>query len=81
MYGVRSISVAGFRSIRDLNFFTLDRLNVLIGANGAGKSNFLELFSFLRKVCEQRLQTYVQSHGGPDAIVHLGGDISEKLHV
>ncbi|MCY4040481.1 MAG: AAA family ATPase [Gammaproteobacteria bacterium] len=38
------ITIRGFKSIRSLEDFELRNLNVLIGANGAGKSNFIEFF-------------------------------------
>ena len=34
------ISIKGFKSIKELAGFELGNLNVLIGGNGAGKSNF-----------------------------------------
>jgi len=41
MAGVSKLTIAGFKSIRELRDFELRNLNVLIGANGAGKSNFI----------------------------------------
>lgn len=41
MAQLRSLTVRGFKSIRELEDFELRGLNVLIGANGAGKSNFI----------------------------------------
>lgn len=37
---IRDITIEGFKSIRSLQAFELRPLNILIGANGAGKSNF-----------------------------------------
>ena len=38
---LESISLSGYKSIRELNEFPMSHgLNVLIGANGAGKTNF-----------------------------------------
>ena len=67
MSKVSSLSVEGFKSIRELKDFKLNNLNVLIGANGAGKSNFINLFRLLNEIYEQRLQLYVQKQGGPDS--------------
>ena len=39
---IDKITLRGFKSIRDLEDFPLKNLNILIGANGAGKSNFTE---------------------------------------
>jgi len=54
----------GFKSIRALEDFDLRALNVLIGANGAGKSNFIGVFRMLAELAEQRLQLYVREQDG-----------------
>lgn len=66
------MTVRGFKSIRDLEDFKLERLNVLIGANGAGKSNFISFFRMLADMMEGHLQRYVQSEDGPDAVLFGG---------
>ncbi len=78
---VHSMSVTGYKSIRSLHDFKLNNLNVLIGGNGAGKSNFISLFKFLNQIYEQNLQVYSQVQGGPDALLHFGRHITEELHV
>lgn len=80
MSNVRSLSITGYKSIRDLRDFKLNELNVLIGANGAGKSNFINLFRLLNKMYEQELQTYVQTQGGPDSLLHFGRARTDTLH-
>ena len=47
MPNLDSITVRGFKSIRNLEAFELQNLNVIVGANGAGKSNFIELFRII----------------------------------
>ena len=80
MSSVRSLSISGYKSIRELRNFELRSLNVLIGANGAGKSNFINLFRMLAEMYEQGLQVYVQTQGGPDSLLHFGRNTTEKLH-
>jgi len=80
MSSVKSLTITGYKSIRELRNFPLTNLNVLIGANGAGKSNFIGLFRLLNEMYEQQLQVYVQTQGGPDALLHFGRNTSEKLH-
>lgn len=80
MSSVRSLTVTGYKSIHDLRNFELRGLNVLIGANGAGKSNFIGLFRLLNEMYEQRLQVFVQTQGGPDAMLHFGRQATERLH-
>jgi predicted ATPase len=79
MSAVSSLSIVGYKSIRELRDFKLNNLNVLIGANGAGKSNLIGLFRFLNQICEQQLQLYVQKQGGPDALLHFGRETTDAL--
>lgn len=80
MSSVHSLTITGYKSIRELKNFALKDLNVLIGANGAGKSNFINLFRLLNEMYEKQLQIYVQKQGGPDAILHFGRGTTERLH-
>jgi predicted ATPase len=66
------LSVRGFKSIRELKDFELSNLNVLIGANGAGKSNFISLFRMFAEMLAGRLQRFVVMDGGPDALLFCG---------
>lgn len=76
------LSVQGFKSIRELHDFELAKgLNVLIGANGAGKSNFIGLFSMLADMIAGRLQLYVRSENGPDALLFGGRKRSRGIDV
>jgi len=61
-----TLTLRGFRSIKSLEKLELGQLNVLIGANGAGKSNFVGFFRLLRAMVEQRLQAYVTKNGPAD---------------
>ena len=49
---IDTITLQGFKSIRSLEDFKLGTVNVLIGANGSGKSNFVSFFSLLREMVE-----------------------------
>jgi len=76
---IKKLTIEGFKSIRKLEDFELRPLNVLIGANGAGKSNFVEFFRLLRELVEQRLQVAIATAGGPDACLYLGQRITRRL--
>lgn len=79
MAELTSLTVAGYKSIRKLNDFKLNNLNVLIGANGAGKSNFISLFRLLNEMYAQNLQVYVPTQGGPDALLHFGRAFTKQI--
>lgn len=44
MSTIDHVTVCGYKTLRELRNFHLNRINVLIGGNGAGKSNFLDFF-------------------------------------
>ncbi|RKE25730.1 putative ATPase [Paraburkholderia sp. BL23I1N1] len=81
MAGVTKLTIAGFKSIRELRDFELRNLNVLIGANGAGKSNFIGLFRMLAEMYEGRFQLYVQQQGGPDALLHFSRKTTDEISI
>ncbi|MDF5715309.1 MAG: hypothetical protein PUP93_15865 [Rhizonema sp. NSF051] len=51
----------------------------MIGANGAGKSNFLGFFRMIQQLLEQNLQVFVSRQGSPDALLHFGRKTTEQL--
>ena len=75
-----SIHVKGFRSIASLDL-PLRPLNILIGPNGVGKSNFIELFGLVRQVMTGQLQLYTRQRGGANRILHYGRKRTDKLEV
>jgi len=72
--------IKGYKSIAECDI-QLGRLNVLIGANGAGKSNFIGLFRLINRILDGKLQISVGQAGGPDALLHFGRKKTEKLHL
>lgn len=68
MAQLKRVTVRGFKSIRALEDFELHSLNVLIGGNRVGKSNFISLFRMMAELVERRLQLYVQEQDGPEAL-------------
>jgi predicted ATPase len=68
MARLTKLTVRGFKSIKSLEGFELRNLNVLIGANGAGKSNFIGLFKMLAAMRRKNFQFFVAKQGGPDAL-------------
>lgn len=75
------ISIAGFKSIAKIDRLMLAPINILIGANGSGKSNFIGVFSFLREVRDGKLQRYVGIAGGAERILHFGSRHTWRLDI
>lgn len=67
---IKTVTLRGYKSIALLEDFELRNLNVLIGANGAGKSNFIGIFNLLAALSDGKLQAFIQKQGGPDALLH-----------
>lgn len=57
----------------------LKPINILIGANGAGKSNFISFFSFLKNAYDRQLQSFVAKKGGMDKFLHNGKKNTEEI--
>ena len=75
------LSVRAFKSIRELENFELHGVNVLIAANGAGKSNFLDVFRLVSQLSHGRLQVFVKQEGGPDALLFGGRRRTPDLEI
>jgi predicted ATPase len=76
---IDKITIQGFKSIRSLEDFELGPVNLLIGANGSGKSNFVSFFSLMREMVEGRLQLAVNKAGGADRHLFLGPKITKEI--
>ena len=79
MDAIDRLTINGYKSIRSLENFEMRRLNVLIGANGAGKSNFVGFFRLMRSLVEQRLQLALAVEGGADVCLHRGPKAVARL--
>ena len=76
---IDKITLEGFKSIESLVDFRLGKLNVLIGANGAGKSNFVDLFRLLRVFADEAFQEHVLDSGGGDGFLFLGPKVTNSI--
>ena len=75
------ITVRGFKSIASLEKLILRPINLLIGSNGSGKSNFIGVFSFLHAIREGRLRDYVTRAGGAEKVLHFGSKNTSELSI
>lgn len=75
-----NIKLRGYTTFRELDL-ELTPINVLIGANGAGKSNLIALFTMLNQMMNESLQLYVARAGGADRILHYGSKTTERMEL
>ena len=73
------LSVSGFKSIRELNNFPLTDLNLFVGANGAGKSNLIELFRMLLAMTQKNFSKYVLAQNGADGFLFNGPKVTSAI--
>lgn len=74
------IEVTGFKSIRELKL-DLRPLNVLIGVNGSGKSNFIALFRLLNKMVEGNFQVFVREQEGANSFLYFGRKTTKQIAI
>ncbi|MBB6463334.1 AAA family ATPase [Flammeovirga kamogawensis] len=75
---IGSIRIRGYKSIENQEV-KLGPINLLIGGNGVGKSNFISSFTLLRNLYEMNLQTYVESKGRANALLHFGVKNTQQI--
>lgn len=75
---LRSVKIEGYKSIQSLDL-EMNPINILIGANGAGKSNFISLFSLFRAIAQGKFQNFVENNGGANSLVYFGAKRTSKI--
>lgn len=68
----------GFKSIKTMDI-ELRSLNILIGANGAGKSNLISFFKMLNEMMSGRLQQYIGISGYAQSLLHFGPKVTPQI--
>lgn len=74
---IENIYIKNYKSIRELNL-ELRSLNILIGANGVGKSNFISFFQLANSIFEQQLQSFIIERG-IDNLLYFGRKKSDEI--
>jgi len=72
------LKISGYKSIKSLDL-ELKSLNILIGSNGVGKSNFISFFKFMKKILDKDLPTYTAEQGGANRILHFGKKVTNEI--
>lgn len=75
---MEKVCIKGYKSFQDITL-ELGQINILIGSNGSGKSNFLSFFEFLNKIYEQKMTEYVALNGGVDKFFHKGSKVTDVI--
>ena len=57
------IHLTGYKTFKNIQL-DLSPINILIGANGSGKSNFISFFELLNRLYNRSLREYIALKGG-----------------
>lgn len=75
---IEQIEIHNFKSIR-YAVVPLKRINILIGENGAGKTNFISFFEMIKALYDKRLGSYMLTNGGINAQLYRGRKYSKEI--
>ena len=75
---LQRVIINGFKSIKTMDL-ELRPLNILIGANGAGKSNLISFFKMLNEMMAGRLQQYIGISGYAQSLLHFGPKVTPQI--
>ncbi len=73
------LTIKGFKSIRELVGLELTNLNIVVGGNGAGKSNMISFFKLLRALIEGNLNRFVIDNGGAGDLLFNGRKVTKRM--
>ncbi len=77
---IKKLTIQNFKSFRHQEI-ELGKFNVLIGANASGKSNFIQVFRFLRDIVYFGLDDAISLQGGMEYLRNISIGASEDLLV
>ncbi len=75
---IKQIEAHNFKSFEHFQI-DLRNLNILVGPNAAGKSNFIRIFKFLRNVVRHSLNDAISIEGGVEHFRNIGLGNKENL--
>ena len=75
---LRRIMLKGYKSIREMDL-ELRPLNVMIGTNGAGKSNLISFFRMLNEMMQNRSQDHIAISYGAQSLLYYGPEVTPQM--
>jgi predicted ATPase len=78
---LRKICISGYKSISSAHplEIELDNINILLGANGSGKSNIVSFFKMLNFMMSGSFQLFVEKAGTSQVFLHYGAKNTDKI--
>lgn len=75
---IENIKLQNFKSFKNLDV-TLGRFNLIIGANASGKSNFTQIFEFLKDIMTEGLDVAISRQGGLEYLLNFNLGTNKNL--
>ncbi len=80
---LHKINISGYKSIgteNDAVDLELSDVNIIIGSNGAGKSNIISFFKMLNNMMTGAFQGYVGRNGSAENFLHFGSKNTQLIN-
>jgi len=83
MVKINSLTIKGFKSIQSLEEFEPAQINIMIGSNGAGKSNFISFFRMLSWYVSStdQFQNFIADAGYGSALLFDGSETTREIDI
>jgi predicted ATPase len=76
---IESIRIENYKAFKDAELKSLPKMAVILGANGAGKSTFFDVFGFLSDALQQNVTIALNKRGGFAEVITRGCDVAKDL--
>ena len=78
MNPLKKIKISGYKSLKEMDL-EFHNMNILIGSNGAGKSNLLAFFEMLLAIKNYSFQNFVTEQGGANILLYNGRKVTSSI--
>ena len=80
---IQSLTIKGFKTIQQLVAFEPNQINILIGSNGAGKSNFISFFRMLSWCVSyvDQFQNFIADAGFASSLLFDGAEVTREIEI
>jgi len=79
MSQIKSLSLSGFKTIKELQALEFEKINIFIGANGSGKSNIVSFFEMIGFMMIDAFGNYVSNNGFASSMLYHGQKVTRDI--
>ncbi|VVC75005.1 hypothetical protein AQUSIP_02790 [Aquicella siphonis] len=78
---VEQISIKNYKMFKDASVKSLPPMSVFVGANGAGKSTFFDVFGFLSDALKENVSIAINRRGGFKEVITRGCNENDLIEI